>query len=49
MDGDGQELPQGERDPTQDDLINVCRELNRLGARYVVVGGFAIMRHGIPA
>lgn len=48
MDGESQEFPQGERDPTQDDLINLCRELNRAGAKYLVVGGFAIMRHGYP-
>jgi hypothetical protein len=48
MDGDGSTLPNSERDPTQDDLISICRELNRAGARYLIVGGFAIMRHGYP-
>ena len=28
------------------DLRRLCAELNRLGARYVVVGGFAILQHG---
>jgi hypothetical protein len=30
------------REPTVDDLRNLCRELNRLGAKYVVIGGFAL-------
>jgi hypothetical protein len=30
------------REPTVEDLRNLCRELNRRGAKYVVVGGFAI-------
>lgn len=34
------------RDPTEDDLGLLCRRLNELGARYVVVGGFAIIRAG---
>jgi hypothetical protein len=29
-------------------LSRICRELNRLGARYVVIGGFAIIHHGFP-
>jgi hypothetical protein len=29
-------------------LTRICRELNRLGARYVVIGGFAIIHHGFP-
>lgn len=28
------------------DLKHLCAELNRCGARYVVVGGFAIIHHG---
>jgi hypothetical protein len=31
------------REPTVEDLRNLCRELNRRGARYVVVGGFALL------
>jgi hypothetical protein len=34
------------REPTVEDLANLCRELNRLGARYVVVGGFAMRAVG---
>ena len=30
------------REPTVEDLRNLCRELNQRGARYVVIGGFAI-------
>lgn len=34
------------RDPTLEDLVNLCRALNEAGARYVVVGGFAIRAAG---
>lgn len=37
--------PPGElepREPTVEDLRDLCRELNRRGAKYVVVGGFAM-------
>lgn len=34
------------REPTLADLCGLCRELNRRGARYVVVGGFAIAALG---
>ncbi len=34
------------REPRIEDLIHLCRELNRLGARYVVVGGFAMRAAG---
>jgi Nucleotidyl transferase of unknown function (DUF2204) len=30
------------REPTVEDLRNLCRELNKRGAKYVVIGGFAI-------
>src|SRR5438132_13786142 len=36
------------RPPQFSDLTHICRELNRLGARYVVIGGFAIIHHGVP-
>ena len=36
------------RPPTQEDLVALCRELNRLGGKYVVVGGFAIIASGFP-
>lgn len=36
------------RDPTVEDVVTLCRELNRRGVRYVVVGGFAVWAHGYP-
>ena len=34
------------RPPQQEDVVSLCRELNRLGAKYVVVGGFAVTEAG---
>ena len=42
----GQELTS--RPPLREDLVHVCRELNRLGARYMVVGGLAVIQAGYP-
>jgi hypothetical protein len=36
------------RPPAQADVAALCRELNRRGAQYVVVGGFAIIAAGYP-
>jgi hypothetical protein len=36
------------RPPVEADLVALCRELNRRGAKYVVVGGFAIIAAGFP-
>jgi len=36
------------RPPTQSDLVGLCRELNVRGAKYVVVGGLAIVAAGLP-
>jgi hypothetical protein len=36
------------RPPLEADLVSLCRELNRLQVRYVVVGGFAIISAGLP-
>src|SRR5437773_716067 len=36
------------RPPQFSDLSRICGELNRLGARYVVIGGVAIIHHGFP-
>jgi len=43
-----QSLTEGEtsRPPTVEDLLLLCRELNRLGAKYLIVGGFAIRGAG---
>ena len=34
------------REPRVQDLVELCRELNRLGAKYVVIGGFAMRAIG---
>lgn len=34
------------RQPTEDDLVLLCGRLNEIGARYVVIGGFAIIQAG---
>jgi len=34
------------REPSVEDLRDLCRELNRRGARYIVVGGFAMRAAG---
>lgn len=31
------------RAPEESDLVAICRSLNELGARYVIIGGFAII------
>ncbi len=36
------------RPPTEADLVALCRELNRRGAKYVVVGGLAMIAAGLP-
>jgi hypothetical protein len=36
------------RPPRRSDISRICAELNRLGARYIVVGGFAIIEAGYP-
>jgi len=36
------------REPSVEDVIEICRELNARGARYIVVGGFAIRQAGYP-
>ncbi len=35
------------RPPVQRDVESLCRELNQRGARYVVIGGFAIISAGL--
>lgn len=37
------------REPTVEDVRDLCRELNRRNARYVVVGGFAMLASGSGA
>jgi hypothetical protein len=36
------------RPPVEGDVVALCRELNQRGAKYVVVGGFAIIAAGFP-
>jgi hypothetical protein len=36
------------RPPVEGDIAALCRELNQRGAKYVVVGGFAIIAAGFP-
>ncbi len=36
------------RPPLEADLVALCRELNQRSARYVVIGGFAIISAGLP-
>ena len=38
--------PLESRIPLPDDLVKVCREMNARGAKYMVVGGFAVIQHG---
>jgi Nucleotidyl transferase of unknown function (DUF2204) len=34
------------RAPEPQDLVRICRALNDVGARYVLIGGFAVIAHG---
>jgi hypothetical protein len=34
------------RAPEPHDLVRICRALNEAGARYVLIGGFAVVAHG---
>ena len=34
------------REPQIDDLVRICRALNDAGARYLLIGGFAVIAHG---
>jgi len=40
------ELPNPGRIPKEDDLVALCRALNEQGARYLIIGGFAVIHHG---
>lgn len=40
------EVPGPRRIPDQADLVTLCQALNREAARYIVIGGFAIIHHG---
>ena len=34
------------RAPEPEDLVRICRALNAAGARYILIGGFAVIAHG---
>lgn len=34
------------RAPEPDDVVRICRALNQAGARYLLIGGFAVIAHG---
>jgi predicted nucleotidyltransferase len=34
------------RDPESGDLLRICKALNEKGARYIVIGGMALVYHG---
>ena len=46
MDTPNDNPPLEPRLPDTDDLLLLCRRLNEAGAKYLVVGGFAIIQHG---
>ena len=34
------------RAPEPEDVVRICRALNTAGARYILIGGFAVIAHG---
>jgi len=34
------------REPQIEDVVRICRALNAAGARYILIGGFAVIAHG---
>lgn len=47
MDPEDADAPSLEsRPPTLADLVKMCRHLNAEGAKYLVVGGMAVIQHG---
>jgi len=45
MDGND-DLEKYSRIPTIEDLVTLCRNLNEQQAKYVIIGGFAVIRYG---
>lgn len=43
---DDQDVAAYARAPEPEDLVRICRALNDAGARYVLIGGFAVLAHG---
>jgi hypothetical protein len=46
MDAEDADPPPEARPPLLEDLVSLCRNLNREGARYVVIGGMAVIQAG---
>jgi hypothetical protein len=46
MDSQNDDKTLESRFPEIHDLVNLCREFNRLGAKYIVIGGMAIIQTG---
>lgn len=43
---DDQDDDRYSRAPEPDDVVRICRALNEAGARYLLIGGFAVIAHG---
>jgi hypothetical protein len=43
---DDEDDDRSSRAPEPDDVIRICRALNEAGARYLLIGGFAVVAHG---
>ena len=43
MDPEDADAPLEARPPLLEDLVSLCRDLNREGACYVVIGGMAVI------
>jgi hypothetical protein len=46
--GGEEESELGPRPPVEEDLVALCRILNKLGARYLVIDGYALIQAGYP-
>jgi hypothetical protein len=46
MEAEDAHSPLEPRLPTLDDLLFLCRSLNEAGAKYIVIGGWAVIQHG---
>ncbi len=47
MNGDPSEPKESTRPPTLEDLLLICRSMNHESARYILIGGVAILEHGL--
>ncbi len=43
---DARDDPAYARAPGPEDVVRICRALNEAGARYLLIGGFAVIAHG---